>query len=159
MKKEQVILYPLIISKQGSITSFQIKIPSDVKRIVGIETTVRGLENIGQFTWDPPMYDLLRMRSTMVAGYLNLQSTGKQSVCFQREVRLHDNSVFQGDFSQNTKLRSFGWIRGIKREMTPLVLDEEVPSVIFGTYFDRYAKLWQQDIIYTVNIYLWYSNQ
>lgn len=156
MKKEQVILYPLVINKQGAITSFQIKIPSNVQSIVGIDTSVRGLENIGQFTWDPPMYDLLRMRSTMIAGYLRLQCTGKQGVCFQKEVRLHDNSVFQGDFSQHPALRSFQWIRGIKREMTPLVLDKEVPPVIFATYEDRYAKLWQQDVTYTVNIYLWY---
>ena len=159
MNAEKVILYPLVINKQGAITSFQIKVPSDAKRIIGIETSLRGLENIGQFTWDPPMYDLLRTRIIMTAGYLSLQSPGVQGVLFSQPIRLHDHSYFQGDFSQSTKLRAFQWIRGSKREEIPIMMEGDLPPVIFGTYHDRYDMLWQQDITYTVNIYLWYSIQ
>ena len=160
MNTDKVILYPIKISKQAQITSFQIKIPSDAKRISGIEISVRGWESIGQFIWDPPMYDLFRARISWIMGYLNLRSTEKHDVFFNTDVRLHDNSLFQGDFSQSAGvpgLRAFQWIRGIKREEIPLVFTGEIPEVIFGTYQDRHNKLYQQDRNYTVNLYLWYS--
>ena len=44
--REKVIISPVLITKKGEIKSFQIKLPSDVKTIIGIESTVKGIDFI-----------------------------------------------------------------------------------------------------------------
>lgn len=158
MKKEKLLIYPVQITRRAEVKCFQIKMPRDAKAITGILTSLRGLEYIGQFIVDPPMYEFLRARFIMHAGHLSLRCAGKENSFFNQNITLHDNNIGQGDFSQSMTFHSTQWKHGSKREKTPLMLSEDI-CVLFGTYEDRYARLWDNDFQYTVNIYLWYCTE
>ena len=116
--KERVHIHTLEVSRQGQIINFQVRIPRDAKRIVGILIT----ENAPAGTFVPiapsftngmfPVSNALispdfsispsRIPFPINVGSILLQSKNKANFFYQEDVFHNDNSFSQGDFSVPT---------------------------------------------------------
>lgn len=161
--KEKVFIYPLAISRKGEIKSFQIKLPADAKRIIGIETTVKGLDVLitgggggdgfaAFFAVAPHHFQFL---PTYLAGYLRLQSCESANIFYAGDVWLTDNNLGYGNYSQTNFFRHCAWTHGYRREEDVVSVSEPC-SIIQGTYTDQAGERLNTDARYTVNVYLWY---
>jgi hypothetical protein len=164
MIKEEVILHKLSITKQKEMQNFQINLPGDAKRIIGMElgivrkqtfTTVSGwllsldrYSNTQGITIDP----LFEVRRTKVIGDLSLQTLNNANVFFFQEIKEADPNLFWGSVWEiDTSIRE--WQAGGKR--TEMEVDVVPSTILEGCYRDRWGVIYNLTIHYDVGIYLW----
>jgi hypothetical protein len=167
--REKVIIHPVLITKKGEIKSFQIKLPTDVKRIIGIESTVKGIDSlavsraIAPSPVSPPdpyssgsAGGVFQFRMTALAGELRLQSRGPSNLFYNKDVKLSDANVGFGDFSLNSAWRAQAWSHGNKFYEDEVLVDDD-SNVLSGTYRDKFGETLGHDFSYRVNVYVWYA--
>lgn len=179
--KEKVLIYPVTVRKKGEVKSFQIILPEDARRIIGIETTVKDLDVLitpGGFGGEPlaapgegfggegfaafgvfaapAAQHHFHWGQTYLAGYLKLQSCERANIFYAGDVRLTDNNLGYGNFSQTNFFRHRAWTHGYRRE-EDVVCVNECCSVIQGTYTDAAGLRLNVDAQYTVKVYVWYE--
>lgn len=162
--KPKVIIQPLNIIRKGEIKSFQVKMPSDAKRITGIVCDVKGLDILlavevsagGGVSDGFPSGINLRMQDTISAGELKLQSCESANIFYAKEVKMSDNNLGYGDFSLTDDWWGFPY--GYQWEPDEVMVEENCP-VINGTYRDLLGSRLGNDLAYQVNLYLWYSTE
>jgi len=154
--EEKVLIHEFEVHKQGEVVYFQIKLPDDLKRIVGIQTAVHGIDYVGQFfISDPPLQDLYRVRFNLKAGRLQLRSAGYTNTFYTHFLPLFDNNQMQGDYSQTPTFRAGPYTHSDQRQHLRVIINDNTP-VVFGTYTDRYNAFYTTDNSYSVQINLWY---
>ncbi len=128
MIKEKVIIKELSISKRGECQFFEMKIPRDAQRIIGFETSVKGIDIFSDFHHH---FNLFYFRPTYPAGQLKIQSCGKSNLCYSTEAVLSDMNLGFGDFSIpffdfpfDQPWRDFQWTHGYKREEDVISINE-----------------------------------
>lgn len=167
--KEKVIIYPVLITKKGEIKSFQIKLPSDVKTIIGIESTVKGIDSLAAAKAIAPSPlslpdpyasgsagGIFQFQLTPLAGELRIQSRGPSNLFYTKDVKLSDANVGFGDFSLNSAWRSQAWSHGDKFFEDEVLVDDD-SNVLSGTYRDKFGETLGHDFSYRVNVYVWYT--
>ncbi len=122
--KERVHIHTLEVSRQGQIINFQVRIPRDAKRIVGILISENAPAGINvptiasPFTANGVMGGTFPISDDSVSpnlaispsripfpinvGSVLLQSKNKANFFYQEDVFHNDNSFAQGDFSVPT---------------------------------------------------------
>lgn len=156
MLAEKVIIHQILISKAGQLKTFQLRMPSDAKFIIGIEATVKGFdiddgpdgETVFRFT----------IRPVAVAGELRLQNLGSANLFYSGEVKLSDRNLGFGDASQAEVWARKAWTHDYRREEDPVFIQESCP-VIQGNYRDKIGEASHSDYEYTVTVYLWYATE
>lgn len=163
MRREKVIVKELRINKRGQRQFFEVKIPRDCNRIIGFETSVKGVD---LFNFHHHFFfDLFYFQPIYPAGELKIQSCGSSNQCYKTEVVLSDINLGYGDFSipffdiiHDYPWKHSQWTHSRKREEDEISVNEDCP-VLYGNYKDIIGEIWNGDIPYQVSIYVWYESK
>jgi hypothetical protein len=174
MIKEKVILTSLPVTQVGQIIHFDVKIPHDALRVIGIELS-------GANT-NPPVYPpsgrglkmrLAEGRSFMsiifnenpYIGEVRIQSCEKTNIFYAGDLFLTDVNAGYGDYSIRLGFPALEYTHGQKR--TEYVVNTGGKTTILkGIYRDRQnpgsnligkGGPTGQLYTYTVNVYVWYE--
>lgn len=167
MMKEQVIIQSLSISKRGQQNFFQIKLPRDTHKIIGIETGLYLLNVPGNFI--PALEQSMLMRRNNLMGVVQLRVNTKPDVFYSKEVFERDINIGvdeikiippqvtgerKGEQPDGNSFDYFThWTHGSKREEDPLNICG--CAVINGQYKDSIGEYFQTDVNYKVMLYIW----
>ncbi len=170
--KERVHIHTLEVTGQGQIINFQVRIPRDAKRIVGIliteNTAIEGA----------PLYrgvDLFAARPRILfpvkVGSLLLQEKDKRNFFYAEDVLHNDNSFSVGDFTIATPPPSLSLVPDapgaiVRREISGGAKWEEVciqvdvqNTKLFGIYTDTFNESRDADSNYQVKLYFYYEQK
>jgi hypothetical protein len=165
MIKEKVVIQKVPIAVVGQVEYFQVKIPRDAKRIIGIETTssavepimgIGGIHGAGGGGGIPHINLLgLIFTPSPFLGELRLLSCGKTNLFYAADIYQQDANIGQGDYSASPYFTPSDWSHGIKHEEDEVNEDGEA-TLLKGIFKDK------QDpsgltYTYTVGIYVWYE--
>jgi hypothetical protein len=168
MIKEKVIIQKVPIATVGQVQYFQVKIPRDAKRIIGIETTssnvlpIMGIGGIGGIGgggggFGIPHINLFGLIFTPspYLGELRLLSCGKTNLFYAADIYQQDANIAEGDYSATTYFTPNDWSHGIKHEEDEVNEDGDA-TLLKGIFKDK------QDpsgltYTYTVGVYVWYE--
>ena len=171
--KEEVIIQSICITKKKEQTFFQVKLPRDTYKIIGIET---GLYILAA---PPNLFVPLQdnsgfIRRNNMMGILQLQTNGKANIFYSKEIFERDINIGTGEIKIITDqpnqeenvafLRveppdgnSFDfftcWTHGSKREEDPLNICG--CTLINGQFKDAVGEYFGTDISYKVILYIW----
>ena len=173
MMREQVIIQSISISKRGQQNFFQVKLPRDTHKIIGIETGLCLLNVPGYFI--PASEQSMLMRRNNLMGVVKLRANGKPDVFYSKEVFERDINISAGEIiivpppvvsEERTPLRKLNeqpdgnsfdyftyWTHGTKREEDPLSICG--CSVINGQFKDVAGEYFGTDMQYKVMLYIW----
>lgn len=156
--QEKVIIQKLEISRKSQLCMFQLKVPSDAKKIIGFESTVTGavMEDVPVFGGLP--LGLFLFQRSAVIGEIRIQSLEKPNLFYTDDVYFNDLNNGFGDFTQRGEWLSSMWTKGLKKEESPIRIDG-CSAILQGNYTDIIGRLSGTDLIYTVNLYLWYATE
>lgn len=165
--REQVIIQTINIIKRGQQTFFQVKLPRDVHKIIGIETGLNVLNVPGYFIPAQELSMLVRRNNMM--GVIQLRAIGKPDIFYSKEIFEKDINIGAGEIKtipspvmMEKKVdqpdgNSFDyfthWTHGSKREEDPLSVCG--CTVINGQYKDAIGEYFQTDVNYKVILYIW----
>lgn len=157
MTKEEVIVHNETIKRFGQVNYFQIGIPRDAQRIIGVET--------GAFIWasdsvispfffiGDPVEPLFRINKVETIGRLTLQASDSTGIFFQDEVRQKNLFSRFADFTQYTDVFN-QWSHDRKKYESPINITTCSP-VIEAQFIDSWGAFAGNDIYYQLNIYIW----
>ncbi len=168
MMKEEVIIQTISISKRGQQNFFQVKLPRDTHKIIGVETGLYVLNVPGYFI---PAQELsMLIRRNYMMGVVQLQANGKPDVFYSKEIFERDINIGAGevkvfpppvvimerkaDAPDGNNFDYFTlWTHGTKREEDPLNICG--CTVINGQYKDAIGEYFQTDVNYKIMLYIW----
>lgn len=174
MMKEQVITQVISISRRGEQKYFQVKLPRDTQRIIGVETGLR-IQNLPYY-WFAVQPELsLSLKRNVLVGTLQLQANSSPNVFYSKEVFERDNNISAGElklFPANINMEkrriafrvgeppdgnSFSdftcLTHGRKMEEDPLSICN--CTVVNGQLKDRLGEYTNTDAAYKVTLYIW----
>lgn len=176
--KEQVIIQPISITRRGQQNFFQVKLPRDTHRIIGIES--------GLIVLDCPPYAFsplqgnpgLILRNNLM-GVMQLKANGRPDIFYAKEIFERDLNIGAGELrlflydppnERRLSLRrifvppdgnSFSFspscTHGTKREEDPLNICD--CTVINGHFKDSIGEVMGYDLSYKVMLYIWIEKQ
>jgi len=185
--KEKVIIHTVQVTKKGEINSFQIKLPMDAKKIIGIESTVKGIEG---FVGAPAGRNMVMPGIILPGSAMGMAGMpfGKIDAPFAAaapsgglffrqtpiagELRLQSQGPSNIFYSTDVKLTDanvgFGdfsetpfWKPQVfthgEKFMEDIVGVDDNSYVLSGTYRDRFGEERGHDFNYRVNVYVWYD--
>lgn len=179
MIREQVIITPIIIRKAGQVRHFQVKLPKNAKRIIGIELGGRWLgESIDKVIAVPAAAsaspaaapteaikkEMLALKATterkanffkrnILIGEIRLQSCEEANIFYAGHLQ-GDNNIGYGDFSKNSYWTSTVFTHQANAFEERVIVDAE-STIIQGVYKDRYGEHYKTIVNYLVNVYVW----
>lgn len=154
--KEEVIIKSLHIEKIGEKQFFQISLPHDTKRIIGIEygTTAKdGVPLPSPFfaiggDQDPSLW----LEASKIIGRLVLRTAGCTGIFYQDDL-VEDKNIHFGENIAPVLWTPFQWTHGRKRHETKISVGEN--RLIHGFYQDSWGIGEFETLSYNLNIYLW----
>lgn len=167
--KEKVILTAFAITQPGQIKHFQVKIPRDAKRIIGIEASASRTEPVqttggisggggpaggggtGGTGFANP-FGLLLNQDTLL-GEFRLQSCGSANIFYAGTLFLGDNNEGQGYFSSIPQFTPKEFTHSPKRTEDK-VNEDGSATLLKGIYRDGQSAA-AGGYTYTVKIYVW----
>jgi|SRR6185437_2810848 len=168
MFKEKVILTKLPITKVGQVVNFQVKIPRDASRIIGIELSgcysnppVEQQPAAAKFALATEArisksFNILQFTPSPFVGDVRLQSCEDTNVFYSGDVYLADNNLGFGDFSATGLFPAKTETHGYKRYECVVNTNGET-TILKGVYRDRQTANSKPQYAYTVNVYVWYE--
>jgi len=165
MIREEVITQTIRILQLGEMKYFQIRLPEDTLRIIGIETSYN---HFIESTTPPSDFtsgnsasrteDIAapyKIDDNLKLGDLYLISTGIEHVFYAETIQEKEYGYGVGDFPGNFMFPSWqGAILGIKREELSVSVFSKT-SVIEGWYKDIRTSAEPERLAYRIKIYLW----
>ena len=169
MIKEEVILHREAIKKLGEQKYFQIQLPKDIERIIGVETgvfryasgeTEIGLAaNFGGHPASDPDFDLLdppfKISFNDPIGSLTLQTTENPGIIYQKEVWQTDKNSKWTDFTQLLNDDFFGQYSHDRKRYEDVVISNLCTPMLEGFYKDSWGDHYSYHVEYELLIYLW----
>lgn len=161
MMKEEAIVSTVSITIPKEIKNFQIRLPYDTKRIIGVETgAIRTFyAETGNYV-DPEWWafpntnDLLfQVKPNKTVGEITLQTLGKENIFFRDEMKDKDSNIFWADFTKPDINEFKEWTLGRKREEVEVNVDNNI--IIEACYKDRWGIINELIVRYTFRLYLW----
>jgi hypothetical protein len=182
MMKEGVIITKISIKRQGERKHFQIKLPKDIKFIIGVEYGARlisksatikfvsvpkstqiegqpkpevsqGTTSAGTISEQPRT----PFKRNQLVGELKLQSCEEANWFYSTDVFVSDANLSYGDFSKaGFSINDF--THGNKRAEEIVKIDAE-STIIQGWYLDAIGKTNAANINYEITIYVWINTE
>ena len=174
MIREQVLIQTINVSRRYQQVFFQLKLPRDTHRIIGVETGLYILD-ANPYFFTPTKNDMGLIRSNTMMGTLQLQSNGNTDVFYSKEIFERDINTGRAELKQfvsqggpeapiafllvnnppdGNDFDFFNsWTHGSKREEDPVSVCN--CSVINGWFKDAAAAIINTDIHYQVMLYIW----
>lgn len=165
---ETLTAYPISITKQGEWKYFQVRLPKDATKIIGIETGFIVKDEIPK---DVPegISERFGVQRNRLMGELKLQSLDTANIFFAKDIIEQDRNM-DSDAIRITEPPnprriitpppviwepSFPWKHGNKMEEDGLLMLHN--PVIAGIYKDAIGKHYGYAIHYKVMLYIWHS--
>lgn len=164
MKREGIIISSFIIDRQKQIKLFQVKVPCDVKNIIGIELGLRWLEGvprtISSAMVGAPMDSIesegwripIALKRNILMGEIKLQSQGKANLFFSDELVL-DQNISQADFTSQFFPPTASSHLMMNYETEVKVSGDT--TILQGIYWDRLSENIPTNYKYQVFLYVW----
>jgi len=148
-----ILCYNVLVKrKQRQRINFQIILPRDVIRVVGIETSIRFLYCRA---FMPNMRDF-------TAGLLTLRANSSLDCCYSTYVKVEQKTLLPTDLN-------FGYWQAGFFDWTPITIDAVAqgqfqepdtldivaPRVFKGTYVDQWGVTVGRNLTYRLSIHLW----
>ncbi len=157
MIKEQAIVHTLTVKRIGEKTAFQLRLPADTKRLIGLEywalkTQGELLPNPALRRVVPPQQDnILHMRANKMIGKLNLQNNGCAGLFYQGILKEYRNIGFQ-EYVSSVLFTAADWIQSTKR----YEINWNVSGgLVEGLFEDSYGLNEYSTLEYELNLYFW----
>jgi hypothetical protein len=169
---EQAFVYTTIIDRAGGQFHFQIRLPHDTKRIIGIETGVSIRNGLPDFPVN--VTERFRAERNVLIGRLKMQSLNNADFFFAKDIVERDNSVRKAEIAYipinpGSKIDppnfvvpivngwdAYRWIHTARNEEDNMLLTSS--NVIRCFYRDIVGKQFSLQPDYTLKIYIWYEN-
>jgi hypothetical protein len=174
MIREQVLIQTIPVTKRQQQVFFQLKLPRDTHKIIGVETGLSVIQADPQF-FVPSIDAGGVVRRNLLMGTLQLQANGSTDVFYSKDIFERDINTGLSEIKQfitqqqdvpplqllliEVPLDGNGfefyncWSHGRKREEDPLSICN--CSVISGWFKDAAYATINTDIIYQVTLYIW----
>lgn len=153
MKREGVILTTLLIDRPGQTKLFQVKIPREVKNIIGVElgfVWLGGSRSAAHGHRDDTQ-PFMQKRNVLI-GDIKLQSYEKANIFYAGELMLNrNNDLF--DFTSNF-FHPQPYTHQTHAHEDKIKVSGET-TLIQGAYRDKLNETLSEPYSYTVNLYLW----
>lgn len=148
-----VLHHHVLLRRRGQRVCFQITLPRDVERIVGIETGIRNRYCRPLMPW----------RRDQPAGLLTLDAAGGVGMFYSSHLKVETNTVVPIDLGfQYWTIGGptmWDWLMvnaaSHRAHREPEPLDIPASRVIHGIYTDEWGISEYRDIAYRLSIYLW----
>lgn len=171
MIREQVVVTSIRINKAGQVKHFQVKLPKNTTRIIGVEfggrwlatgredgTIPRVSELVGlAAVGTAPEYKPTLFKRNLLIGEIKLQSCEEANIFYAADLQ-GDSNLGYGDFSQNAFWQAAAFTHQAHAFEEKVIVDGN-STIIQGVYKDRYAEQTKQIPNYLVNLYVWTERQ
>lgn len=159
--REDAIVSTLSVTIPKEVKNFQIRLPHDTSRIIGVELgAIRTFyAETGSYVdpewWEFPNTNdpLFRIRPNKTFGELSLMTMGTESIFFREELKDKDSNIFWADFCRPEINEFREWTHSRNRE--EIEINVESNTIIEGCYKDRWGIANELVVRYTLHIYLW----
>ncbi len=133
------ITITLPITKKGELQFFQMLIPKDVDRIVGMEVGISGCSGLDP-NWPPDRYEV---------GVLKVQAEQVSNLCFSTEIGMGAGLLegFTPGFTCALHPPNSG------KGMHPVLIRNSY--TLYGCYEDTLAKRFGTEMNYTITLVVW----
>jgi hypothetical protein len=163
MMKEEIILHREYIQKLGQQKHFQIELPFDIKRIIGIETGVfRYATGIALYGGNPaeepasdPIEQLFKISYNDPVGSLTLHTSDKPGIIYQGEIKQTDFSSKWADYSMGLYGDLFDQFSHDRKRYEDVFIADLCTPRINGYYKDCWGEHYSYHVEYELLIYLW----
>lgn len=167
---QQALVYTTIIDKAGGLFHFQIRLPQDTKKIIGIETGLSIRNAFPDFA-KPVLPERFRPERNILMGRLKLQSLNSADFFYTKDIFDNDYNEGkaeiayipvllnpkQGEWGFNPPIENgfdaYRWIHAGRKEEEKMDLCSS--GVIKGIYNDAVGKDYSLLPDYTIKIYCW----
>ena len=159
--REEAIVVSLSITKPKEIKNFQIRLPCDTNRIIGVEWgAIRTFyAETGNYIdpewWGFPNTNdpLFQVKPNKTFGELTLMAMGHENIFFRDELKNKDSNIFWADFSKPVMNQFKEWTHSRRRE--EIEINVKGSSILEGCYKDRWGIVNELIVRYTLHLYLW----
>ena len=151
--KEEAIIKSLFIKRIGESQYFQIVVPRDVRRVVGIE--YGATEKNGELLPSPFLAideNTLIVSPNKIIGRLTLRTAGCEGIFFQENL-IEESNVHFGENVASVLWQPQRWTHGRKRYEAELCISEN--SMIYGVFQDSWGAGEFETLNYRLNLFLW----
>lgn len=142
--QQKITVITLPITKKGELNFFQISLPRDIDRIVGMQAGIMGVENLFEVT------------ERYVAGIVKVQAENVADCCYSSEVAI-GRSDFEvqtiGSIASYQPLTDMYLLRDVDSQLKPLLIRNSF--TLYGCYEDFLIKKLNAAITYTIRLYVW----
>ncbi len=164
--KEQAIVEVVEIEKPGQFKNFQIGLPENTVKIIGVETGLK-IKSVAASSsgvivevadrtrrlFTPPDTDpAFEITKSSIAGTLALQSLNIENVFYRNDVYDFDKNIAYADFSFSGNIKH--WTHCRRREELTVNVDGKTP-VVEGYYKDLWGRPNILAVKYSVYVCLW----
>jgi len=161
---QDVIVQKLYISKQGERHYFQINVPRQAEKIVGVELGAFLQTEIFLPDRSLSVNNWLSIKRNKLLGDVQLQMPNQLNFFFTGELIQEDSNVGVTDFvkirrrpPQRVYWESRQFTHGGRKELDEIITSNE--RVIYGCFKDEIGKTEQMNIDYTVLLYVWFQQK
>lgn len=154
---EQAIVHKISIKQIGQRVSFQVRLPRDAYRLVGIEYDVRkiytdsGASGLRVFIEEPTAEPLFKRNSNKVIGRLSLHNNFCEGLFYQGDV-VEDRNVIQYEEIANRVFEPKPWMQSTRREEIGFSVKA---GLIQGLFEDKHEVNEFSELEYELSIYFW----
>lgn len=148
MTRESCIVEECFIDRIGKKIYFQVSLPLDTKKIIGLEFGANG--SCGSVN-PSPLQTSKQVLPNKAIGKISLQVAGKENVFFQKTI-VEDRNIGMGEFF-STGLPCRNWSHGRKREEWMVEVEEH--TMIEGLFQDSWGEGEFEWLQYTFSLYVW----
>jgi hypothetical protein len=152
---QEVITHRLLIERMGERRHFQISLPRDTSRIIGVEYGT--LEKDGVILPGggpvPAISDYFKVKASKIIGRLTLKTTSAEGLFFQGDLVEDRNSTLH-EIVAGVAWQPKPWTHGSKREETSFLINTPM-RFVDGMFEDRYGIGEYQILTYQLGLFLW----
>ena len=153
MSQKKVIITKLSIDRPKQVALFELKIPREVKNIIGVDTNLRWVSGvIPKSRPNDPWVTPVIVKRDMYIGDLKLQSLAKPNIFYQCDVSL-DNNIGQGDYSGRWLVPKLYTHQG--HSVPDEIILSGTNTILKGFYKDNLADHFVGSYHYEVSVYIW----
>lgn len=157
MMNEEAIVRILQVNRIGEIIHFQVQLPNDTKRIIGLEYGTTGQNGVFLGSPEfPPVAEVqpsFRVYANKVIGKISLQNPGSENVFYQGNL-IEDRNAELHEGTASTLWQTTSWIHARKREEVSLNVEGNT-SFIEGFFQNSWGKNEYESLSYSLHLYLW----
>lgn len=157
MINEEAIVRILPVNRIGEIIHFQLQLPNDTKRIIGLEYGATGQNGVPfpgpADIFGPEGDPSFAVSANKLIGKLGLQNPGSENVFYQGDLIEWRNVHLQEGIA-SVAWQPSSWSHSRKREEVSLNVEGNT-SFIEGIFQDSWGKNEYESLSYNLHLYLW----